>query len=108
MRLNEWLSFAIWLPLIFGISFQTPLVMYFVERLGIWTIDTYRNKRRIAWFVMAVFCAFATPTPDAVTWSLMWVPMCGLYELGILLCRLSPRQDDLDVDVPDPEEMVEV
>jgi sec-independent protein translocase protein TatC len=108
MRLNEWLSFAIWLPVVFGVSFQTPLVMMFLERIGIWTIDTYRRKRRIAWFAMAVFAAVITPTPDIITMSFMWLPMCGLYELGILLCKMSPHEPDLDIDVPDREEMVEV
>src|SRR5262249_37726101 len=35
LRLNEWLGFAIFVPLVFGISFQTPLVMFFLERVGI-------------------------------------------------------------------------
>jgi sec-independent protein translocase protein TatC len=108
LRLNEWLGFAILMPLVFGVSFQTPLVMYFLERIGIATVETYREKRRFAWFLLAIFTAVITPTPDALSMLFLWIPMCGLYELGIFLCKLSPRPADLDIDVPESEEMVEV
>jgi sec-independent protein translocase protein TatC len=108
LRLNEWLGFAIMMPLVFGVSFQTPLVMLFLERLGILNIETYRSKRRLAWFVMAVFAAVITPSTDAVSMLFLWVPMSALYELGILLAHMSPRPPDLDIDVPESEEMVEV
>jgi sec-independent protein translocase protein TatC len=42
LRLNEWLGFAIMMPLVFGLSFQTPLVMLFLERVGILSIEQYR------------------------------------------------------------------
>src|SRR5262249_33677268 len=47
-RLEDWLSFAIMVPLIFGISFQLPLVMLFLERIGIANIDQYRRYRKFA------------------------------------------------------------
>ena len=106
LRLNEWLGFAILMPLVFGVSFQTPLVMFMLERVGILTIDMMRAHRKIAMFLMAAFVAIITPTPDALSMLFLWVPMCGLYELGILLCRLSPRSKFLDLDPED--ETVEV
>jgi sec-independent protein translocase protein TatC len=108
LRLNEWLSFAIWMPLIFGLAFQTPLVMLFLERIGVMTIETYKKSRRIAWFMMAVFAAFIVPSPDPMSVLLMWLPMCLLYELGIFLCWWSGPRKPFDLDVPEPEEMVEV
>jgi sec-independent protein translocase protein TatC len=108
LRLNEWLSFAIWMPLIFGLSFQTPLVMVFAAKLGVVTADTFRNKRRYAWFGMAVFAAIITPTPDALTMLFLWVPMSLLFELGIWLIKMSPSEPESDADVPDSEEMIEV
>jgi sec-independent protein translocase protein TatC len=108
LRLNEWLGFAVWMPVIFGLSFQTPLVMLFMERIGILSVDTYRGKRRIAWFLMAVFAAVITPSTDAFSMLFLWVPMSMLYELGIWLCLFSPKKPELDADVPEPETMVEV
>jgi sec-independent protein translocase protein TatC len=106
LRLNEWLSFAILLPLVFGISFQTPLVMLFMERIGVAEVADFRSKRKYAMFAMVVIAMVITPTPDAYTLLLLWLPMCVLYELGIWLCVLSPRK--ASSDVPDPEEMAGV
>jgi sec-independent protein translocase protein TatC len=108
LRLNEWLSFAIFMPLLFGISFQTPLVMLFMERLGIMRIETYRRGRRIAWFIMTVFAAIACPSSDFLSMIFLLVPMCLLYELGIWLCMWTPRRPELEIEVPESGEMVEV
>ncbi len=108
LRLNEWLGFAIFMPIVFGISFQTPLVMLFLSKVGIMDADGFRKKRRYIWFFMAVFAAIVTPSVDAVSMLLMWVPMSLLFELGIVLITWSRPKSDLDVDVPEPEEMIEV
>jgi sec-independent protein translocase protein TatC len=96
------------MPVIFGLSFQTPLVMLFLERIGVLDVEAFRGKRRVVWFVMVVFAAIITPSTDAFSLLFLWVPMCLLYELGIWLCLLSPRPPSLDVEVPEPEDMVEV
>ncbi|MFN4259362.1 MAG: twin-arginine translocase subunit TatC [Gemmataceae bacterium] len=106
LRLNEWLGFALMLPLIFGVAFQLPLFMFFLERLGILSIEIYQNQRRLCWFVMAITSAMLTP-PDAITLVFLWIPLCGLYELGIWLCKVMPKSQ-WDTDVPESEEMVEV
>jgi sec-independent protein translocase protein TatC len=108
MRLNEWLSFAIWMPLIFGLCFETPLVMMFTARLGIFDADSFRRKRRVAWMVLAVVSAIITPTPDALTMLFLWLPMCLLFELGIWLIKMSAGEQQTDEDVPDSEELIEV
>ena len=64
---------------------------------------------RIAIFLLAVFAAVVTPTPDAVNWFLMWAPMVGLYFLGIYLCYLAAkRRPAADLDVPETDELIEV
>jgi sec-independent protein translocase protein TatC len=109
LRLTDWLSFAITLPVVFGISFQTPLVMMFLQRLGLMTIDTYRSKRKYAWFGLAVIAVVILPTPDVATMMLLWIPLIGLYELGILLCWLSPARPLLDLGLTEEsDEMIEV
>jgi sec-independent protein translocase protein TatC len=107
LRLNEWLGFAIMLPLVFGISFQTPLVMLFMERIGLFTVESYRKKRRMAFFILAVIACFG-PTIDAFSMIFQWIALCLLYQLGIWLCIWSPSRTDTDLDVPQSEEMVEV
>jgi sec-independent protein translocase protein TatC len=107
LRLNEWLTFAIMMPVIFGISFQTPLVMLFLERLGFVTIETYRKKRIYAYFGLGFFGALVNPSADFISQFFLLIPLFLLYELGIWLCKLTARHDS-DIDVPDSQEMVEV
>lgn len=99
LRLSEWVGFAVVLPVVFGVSFQTPLVMRLAEQLGLFSADDYRRRRRPAWFALAVFAAVLTPSLDAVSLLFLWIPMGLLYELGIVLCRLSPRAPVEDLDV---------
>jgi sec-independent protein translocase protein TatC len=109
LRLNDWLNFALLLPILFGISFQTPLAMLTLERIGLTTVETYRKKRLMFLFVMMIVFAILSPTPDPfVTPTVFFACMWGLYELGIWLCKLSPRQALPDLDVPESEEMIEV
>lgn len=107
LRLNEWLGFAIWMPVIFGISFQTPLVMLFMYKIGFASIETFTGKRRIIWFLMAVFAAVITPSTDPYSMIFLWIPMCLLFELGIMLCRLYPPPPP-EPDEEESEEVVEV
>src|SRR5436309_3105840 len=74
-----------------GLSFQTPLAMLTLERIGLMTVEDYRQKRRIILFVLAVVYVIVSPTPDPWTMLLFWIPMAGLYELGIWLCKWAPR-----------------
>ena len=93
IRLNEWLGLAIILPLVFGLSFQTPLVMIFLNRIGLFTARDYLVKWRYACFILALFAALVTPTPDVVTMLYLFIPMFGLYLCGILFCHLFPGFD---------------
>jgi sec-independent protein translocase protein TatC len=110
LRLNEWLSFAILMPLVFGLSFQTPLVMLFLAKVRIFTSETFRAKRRMAWFIMAIISAVIVPSSDLLSMFWMWMPMCALYELGIVLARFAERsrEGDQDLDVPEPGDLVGV
>jgi len=85
LRLSEWMSFATILPLVFGISFQTPLIMLFLERIGVFTVADFRAKRKMAILVITVAAALLTPGQDPFSMTLLAVPMVLLYELGILL-----------------------
>ena len=103
LRLNEWLGFAIIMPLVFGISFQTPLVMLFLNRLGIFSADDYLSKWRFAVFFMACFSALITPTPDAVSMLYLFVPMFGLYLFGIFICKMMPPPAFAEEEEPEEE-----
>jgi len=105
IRLNEWLGLALILPLVFGLSFQTPLVMIFLNRIGMFSAADYLRKWRGACFVLALFAALITPTPDLVTMGYLFVPMYGLYLAGIVFCYYFPGFDPADADQPAAEEI---
>jgi sec-independent protein translocase protein TatC len=90
-RITEWLSFVLILPLGFGIAFQLPLVMLFLERIGIFTIQSYLASWRISVLVIAFLAMLFTPS-DPYSMLFIMLPMIGLYFFGILLCRWMPRR----------------
>jgi len=92
LRLSEWMSFATILPLVFGIAFQTPLIMLFLERIGIFTAADFRAKRKISILIITVAAAVLTPGQDPFSMTLLAVPMILLYELGILLVGRNKKR----------------
>jgi sec-independent protein translocase protein TatC len=89
-RISEWLSFVLFLPLGFGVAFQLPLVMLFINRIGIIAVETYLEKWRIAILTIFVLSMFLTPA-DPISMLLMACPLTVLYFGGILLCKWMPR-----------------
>jgi sec-independent protein translocase protein TatC len=90
-RISDWLNFVLIMPLGFGISFQLPLVMLFLERIGIFSTITYVSSWRIAVLVIAFLSMILTPS-DPYSMILMGAPLIALYFFGILLCRWMPRR----------------
>lgn len=90
IRLSEWISFAITLPVMFGLSFQLPLIMLFLERISIFTVKDYHEKRRMAILIIAIISMLMTPA-DPMSMLLMMLPLIFLYELGILMCKFFPN-----------------
>jgi sec-independent protein translocase protein TatC len=89
LSLGEWMGFATILPLVFGLCFQTPLVMLFLSRIGLFTAAQYRAKRRLAVLCIVIAAMMLTPGPDVSSMILLSIPMILLYELGILLVGRS-------------------
>lgn len=90
-RLNDWLGFALFLPLGFGISFQLPLVMLLLERIGVVSVAMYLEKWRIAVLVIAILSMLLTPA-DPSSMLLMGCPLIVLYFGGIALCKWMPKR----------------
>lgn len=89
-RISEWLGFVLFLPLGFGIAFQLPLVMLFLHRIGMFTIEAYLEKWRVAVLVIFAIAMLLTPA-DPVSMLLMAMPLTALYFLGIAMCHWMPR-----------------
>ncbi len=102
-RISEWLSFVLLMPLAFGVSFQLPLVMLFLERIGIFDLDAYLSKWRVAVLVIAILSMVLSPGGDPYSMMFMMVPLIVLYFGGIGLCKWLPSNRSPYDAVPERE-----
>lgn len=89
-RVNEYIGFVMILPLGFGVAFQLPIVMVFLNRFGIISIEAFLSKWRIAILVISIASMLLTPQ-DPISMLLMAIPLVLLYFVGILMCKFMPR-----------------
>ena len=102
LRISEWLSFFLMLPLGFGIGFQLPLVMLFLNRIGVISVEIYLSQWRIA--ILGIFVAAMLLTPsDPTSMMLLAIPLTILYFLGIGLCKWMPQRESPFGEAYDPE-----
>ncbi len=87
--IDKYISFITSLLFWVGLSFETPLLIFFLAKLGIVTPEVLSRYRKYAILVIAVISAVITPTPDPFNMLLVMVPLILLYEIGILLARLA-------------------
>ncbi len=96
--MREYLSFSSKLLLAFGLSFELPLVLTFLAKLGIISADFLKKNRKYALLLFFVGAAILTP-PDVVTQIMLALPLMALYELSILGARFfgkKPSKEDND------------
>jgi len=72
-----------------GMSFETPLIIFFLAKLGIISADTLARNRKYAIVIIALIAAVITPTPDPVNMGVVLLPLVVLYEIAIFLARLA-------------------
>ncbi|MFQ5400419.1 MAG: twin-arginine translocase subunit TatC [Anaerolineae bacterium] len=89
---QEYIGFLVTMLFWLGVSFEMPVVVYLVARLGLVTAATLREQWRLAIVAVAVIAAAVTPSIDPVTMLLTMAPLLVLYGLSILLARLGQRQ----------------
>ena len=91
--IDQYISFVSNMLIWAGLVFETPLVMYFLAKLGVVTPEGFAKARRIVVIGAAAGAAIITPTTDPVNMLLVMVPFMLLYEFGILLARVAqPRR----------------
>jgi len=89
-RVAEYLSLAMALMLAFGVSFQLPVVLTLLGKIGVVGSDALRSGRKYALVVILGFAAFFTP-PDIVSQVILTVPVMLLYESSIWCVWLIER-----------------
>ena len=89
---QNYVSFVTTLMLVFGIAFQTPIAIYFLNRTGLVSLKALAASRKYALLGVFIVAAVATP-PDVVSQITLALPLYLLFELGILLSRLANRKE---------------
>ena len=91
--MKEYLGFASKLLLAFGLVFELPLVITFLARLGIVSVDFLKKNRKYAILLFFVIGAILTP-PDVLTQFMMAMPLIALYEISIIGARIFGKKRD--------------
>ena len=87
---QKYMSFMTMLMLVFGLGFQMPIAIYFLNKTGLVSLKRFRNSRRYVFLAMFIISALVTP-PDVISQITLGLPLYLLFELGILLCYIFNR-----------------
>ena len=88
---KKFISFCGTMLIALGLSFQAPLVSFFLARVGLLKPSFFRNRWRHALLACTVLSAILTPTPDVYNMTLMAMPLLGLYFVSFLVVVVSAR-----------------
>jgi sec-independent protein translocase protein TatC len=89
---DSYLSSVATLTLATGVVFQLPILVYIVSSLGFLTPKLMRSSRRYAIIIILVIAAVVTPTPDALTMTVVAIPLFVLYELSIVVAGIVEKR----------------
>ena len=85
ITIDDYFSFANLIILSCGLIFETPILIFFLARLGIVTPAFLMQKFKYAIVLAFIIAAVITPTPDMVTQTALALPMIGLYLIGVVI-----------------------
>jgi len=91
ITVGSYISFAGFLVLAFGLVFQLPVVAFFLGKFGIITSNFLAKGRRYAIVIILIVAGVLTPSPDIFTQLLMAVPLYILYEISIIIVKVTNR-----------------
>lgn len=93
IRIGDYFSFFFRMVLAFGVTFELPVLTYFLVRVGVWNYRLMLRSFRYAILVIFVVAAMLTPTPDVINQSLLALPMLVLYILSIGVAYIWRKSD---------------
>jgi len=92
VTVDDYFSFASMIILATGVVFETPIIIFFLARLGIVTPAFLLQKFKYAVVLSFIIAAIVTPTPDMVTQSALAIPMILLYLIGVAVAFLFGKK----------------
>ncbi len=95
--ISFYMDFALFMFLAFGVSFEVPVVILILVRLGVVSTKKLNEWRGYIVLIIFIVAAILTP-PDAISQTMMAVPMWLLYEAGLLIARFLEKDKKPDED----------
>lgn len=90
ITIGSYINFVGLLLIAFGVGFQLPLMNYFLAKLGIINASFLSKGRRYALVIILIFAAVITP-PDVFTQVLLAIPLYILYEISIIVVKITAK-----------------
>jgi len=99
LSFKDYLSLFVTFLLGFGLSFELPIFIFFLTKLGIVNAKILSKQRRYAVLLIFVVAAILTPSPDALSQILMALPLMFLYEVSIFVSKFAEKnKENTDAD----------
>ena len=95
--IGEYVGFFTKLLIGFGISFELPVITFFLAKIGLVDDKMLKEYFRYAVVVIFIFAAIVTP-PDVITQILRALPLIGLYGISIIVAKRAGKSDDDEQD----------
>lgn len=89
---GEYYNFVLALIIIFGVSFEVPLIIIMLNLAGLLQYETVKDKRRIIIVILFIFAAFMTPGQDPFSMIVLALSLCLLVELAFQFCRINDKR----------------
>ena len=89
IRIGDYINKVVTLMFWMGVAFETPLIIFFLSKIGLVTPRSLARQRRFAIVAAFIVGALATTTIDPINQSMVALTIILLYELGILLSKLA-------------------
>lgn len=96
-KIDEYVGFFTKLIIAFGISFELPVITFFLAKIGLITNKSLSEFFRYAIVVIFIFAAIMTP-PDVLSQFMLAVPLIALYALSIFIAKCVNPYKEVNVD----------
>lgn len=95
--IEAYLSFVMTMFIAFGITFEVPVILVALVKLGVLSVEQLKSYRSYFIVIAFIIAAIVTP-PDVVSQLALAIPMCLLYEVGILAAKAVEKSSENDTE----------
>lgn len=95
LTIDAYLSFVVWMVILFGLAFELPLIIVILGMLGIITAGFLKKNRRFMYVFLAVLAGVLTPSPDVASMMVMFIPLIILFEISIFIVSQMEKRKQI-------------